>query len=176
MYGYLMRSMVLISLFFLFPGCSGQEEAPHLPDHASVQEAFLESNIYLINIEEETIDDFVERYGWNMDKSGTGLRYKIEQRGKGPKAVYGNRAIIHYDIYLLTGDPVYSSEDLGARAFTVGRGGIESGIEEGILMMRNGDKATFILPSHLAHGVAGDGNKIPRRASLVYKVELVNLF
>ncbi len=174
--GYVIRSVVLAGLFLLFAGCSGQEEERQLLDHSSVHEAFVESNIYLIDLEDEAIDDFVERYGWEMNKSGSGLRYKMEKTGRGPRASYGDRAEIRYDAYLITGDPVYSSEELGTKAFTVGRGGVESGIEEGILMMREGDYATFILPSHLAYGVPGDGNKIPRRASLVYKVELVKLF
>lgn len=168
--------MALISICVLLSGCAGQEEERMLPDHSFVHEAFVESNIYLIDIEDEAIDDFVERYGWEMHKSGSGLRYKINNTGRGPRASYGDRVEIRYVVYLITGDPVYSSEDLGTKVFTVGRGGVESGIEEGILLMREGDQATFILPSHLAYGVPGDGDKIPRRASLVYEVELVKLF
>lgn len=169
-------SPFFLVLLFCTYGCSQREEAAGFPDHFSIHEAFVESNIYLINLEDEAIDDFVERYGWEMKKSGSGLRYKLDLSGSGPKASYGDRAEIDYAIYLITGDPVYSSQNSGPKAFTVGRGGVESGIEEGILMMREGDRATFILPSHLAHGVPGDGNKIPRRASLVYKVELIRLF
>ncbi len=170
------RYMILISLMIAVQGCRQEGGEQPLPNLFSVHEALVESNIYLIDLEEEAIDDFLKRYDWNMNQSGSGLRYKIDQQGYGPKASYGNRAEINYSIYLITGDPVYSSEELGPKAFTVGRGGVESGIEEGILMMREGDKATFVLPSHLAHGVPGDGNKIPRRASLVYKVELIKLF
>lgn len=171
-----MPLMALVSICVLLSGCTGQEEERMLPDHSFVHEAFVESNIYLIDIEDEAIDDFVERYGWEMHKSGSGLRYKIERTGHGARASYGDRAEIWYAVYLITGDPVYSSEDLGTKVFTVGRGGVESGLEEGILLMREGDQATFILPSHLAHGVPGDGVKIPRRASLIYKIELIKLF
>ncbi len=175
MFRYLMYSTIMLGLLFILQGCQSKVDKQPLPDHSSVHEAFVESNIYLIDLEEEAIEDFVERYGWEMNRSGSGLRYSIERLGYGPKASYGDRAEIRYAIYLITGDPVYSSENLGTKVFTVGRGGIESGIEEGILMMREGDQATFVLPSHLAYGVPGDGNKIPRRASLVYKIELINL-
>ncbi len=176
MFRLLIRYMILMSLVIAIQGCRKEGGEQPSPDPLSVHNALVESNIYLIGQEEQTIDDFLERYGWNMNRSGSGLRYKIDQHGCGPKASYGDRVEIYYSVYLITGDPVYSSEVLGTKAFTVGRGGVESGIEEGILMMREGDKATFILPSHLAHGVPGDGNKIPRRASLVYKVELIKLF
>ena len=169
-------SAILICLLFILSGCSVKEKEQPMPSFSLVHEAFVESNIYLIDLEAETIRDFVERFGWEMNRSGSGLYYRIEESGHGPRASYGDRVEIHYDIYLITGDPVYASEDLGTKVFTVGRGGVESGLEEGILLMREGDQATFIMPSHLAHGVPGDGNKIPRRASLVYKVELIKLF
>lgn len=76
---------------------------------------------------------------------------------------------------MLTGDLVYSSEIAGEREFRIGRGGVELGLEEGILLMREGDKARFIMPSHLAHGVPGDGVKIPARAAIVYDLELLKV-
>ena len=41
--------------------------------------------------------------------------------------------------------------------------------------MKVGDKAKFIIPSHLAFGLLGDENKIPKRATLVYDVELIDV-
>jgi FKBP-type peptidyl-prolyl cis-trans isomerase FkpA len=38
-----------------------------------------------------------------------------------------------------------------------------------------GDKAILILPSHLAHGLVGDENKIPPKASVIYELELLSL-
>jgi FKBP-type peptidyl-prolyl cis-trans isomerase len=52
---------------------------------------------------------------------------------------------------------------------------VESGLEEGILLLREGDKAKFILPPHLAHGLLGDDNKIPARSIIVYDLELLSL-
>ncbi len=165
---------VVITLFWACSGDEGHEQRVPAGIRA-FEEALIESNKYLIELEEESIDDFIERYGWTVQRTGSGLRYIIHDEGEGLKASYGDIAIIEYSIYLITGDLVYSSADEGLRSFTVGRGGVESGLEEGILMMRKGGTATFIMPSHLAHGVPGDGNKIPKRASIIYKVELVNL-
>jgi FKBP-type peptidyl-prolyl cis-trans isomerase FkpA len=33
----------------------------------------------------------------------------------------------------------------------------------------------MILPSHLAHGLLGDDNKIPPKASVIYELELLSL-
>ncbi len=158
-----------------FASCTQEEEARVASSIRELEDAFIESNIYLIELEEEVIDDFLERYGWEMHKTGSGLRYRIDRQGDGPLASYGNIAVIDYDVFLITGDKVYSSEEEGPKSFSVGRGGVESGLEEGILLMSKGAKATFILPFHLAHGVPGDGDKIPKRASIIYQIELIEL-
>ncbi len=159
----------------LLPACQSAEMKSENQPFIDFDEVFVESNKYLIQLEEEAIDDFIDRYGWDMQKTGSGLRYMIQHEGTGKHASYGNRAEIGYRMYLITGEPVYSSDTHGSRAFTVGRGGVESGLEEGILLMREGAQATFIMPHYLAHGVPGDGNKIPRRATVIYRVELLNL-
>jgi FKBP-type peptidyl-prolyl cis-trans isomerase len=41
--------------------------------------------------------------------------------------------------------------------------------------MHVGDRAKFIVPSHLAFGLLGDQNKIPQHATLVYDIELVKI-
>jgi FKBP-type peptidyl-prolyl cis-trans isomerase len=41
--------------------------------------------------------------------------------------------------------------------------------------MNVGDRAKFIVPSHLAFGLLGDQKMIPPQATLVYDVELINL-
>jgi FKBP-type peptidyl-prolyl cis-trans isomerase len=69
----------------------------------------------------------------------------------------------------------YTSGNLGEKKFSVSQGGVESGLEEGILMLRVGDKARFIMPPHLAHGLLGDQKKIPPRAIIVYEVEITNI-
>jgi FKBP-type peptidyl-prolyl cis-trans isomerase FkpA len=76
---------------------------------------------------------------------------------------------------LLNGDLAYSSGQTGPKEFEIGHGGVESGLEEGILLLHVGDHAKFIVPSHLAFGLLGDQNKIPQRATLVYDIELVKL-
>lgn len=164
-----------VVVLMLLSSCQSAEKKLEHQPFIDFDDVFVESNKYLIQLEKEAIDDFIDRYGWDMQKTGSGLRYMIQDEGTGKHAVYGDRALIAYNMYLITGEPVYSSDTHGPRAFTVGRGGVESGLEEGILLLREGGQATFILPHYLAHGVPGDGNKIPRRATIIYQVEVLKL-
>lgn len=144
-------------------------------DAAQVKESLIKANRYLIRTEEEDINDFLHRYGWTMQKTGTGLRYAIESAGNGDLVRYGQLVTLRYKVMLLTGDVIYSSDQLGFKQFTVGRGGVETGLEEGIRLLRKGDKAKFILPSHLAFGLLGDSEKIPPRTPIVYLIEVVEV-
>jgi FKBP-type peptidyl-prolyl cis-trans isomerase len=48
-------------------------------------------------------------------------------------------------------------------------------LHEGIQLLHVGDKAIFILPSHLAHGLLGDEDKIPPHSAVIYDIELLGI-
>jgi FKBP-type peptidyl-prolyl cis-trans isomerase len=78
-------------------------------------------------------------------------------------------------VRLIDGSEIYSSDQSGNKEFVIGRGGVESGLEEGILLMRQGDRAKFIIPSHLGFGLLGDQDKVPPKSTLIYDLELLEL-
>jgi len=167
----------LVALQMLAISCQspGPEDRQPAVDQSDVKESLIKANRFLIRSEEEDIADFLRRYGWKMERSGTGLRYLIESTKIGQTARYGQRVSLKYKVMLLTGDVIYDSDRLGLKEFTVGRGGVETGLEEGILMLRKGDQAKFVLPSHLAFGLLGDSEKIPPRTPIVYIIEVVDI-
>jgi FKBP-type peptidyl-prolyl cis-trans isomerase len=99
----------------------------------------------------------------------------IYKNGSGADAQTGKQATLNYKVWLLDGTLCYSSEKSGPKKFRIGQGGVESGLEEGVLLLKVGDKARFIMPPHLAQGLIGDQDKIPPRSCIVYEVELVQI-
>ncbi len=144
-------------------------------DPAELQETLLEVNKQIVKTEDEQISDLVARYKWDMHETGTGLRYLIYHKGKGLLAKKDKIARINFEIRLITGEIVYSSKESGVKEFKIGSGGVESGLEEGILLLRVGDKAKLIMPSHLAYGLIGDQDRIPSKSTLIYDVELLEI-
>lgn len=159
----------------LLYACNPKEETGSNENTIQVDSQLMKANKIITRSEKEQIDSFISRYGWKMNETGSGLRYMIYHHTRDIQAVKNMVAVIAYEVRLLNGDIVYSSQSLGNKQFIIGRGGIETGLEEGILYLKKGEKAKFIIPSHLAFGLVGDGNKIPSRAVLVYDVELINL-
>jgi len=167
---------VLVLILTLSSSCSDQPRPSNSTRHLGMMsDSLVNYNRGVVLTEDQQIEDLIARYGWKMNKTGTGLRYLIFKKGHGIKTAKGKVAVIRYTLRFLDGKLCYSSDKDGLKEFKIGYGGVESGIEEGILLLHVGDRAKFIVPSHLAFGLLGDQNKIPQRATLVYDIELVNL-
>lgn len=136
---------------------------------------YIEMNRQMVDEEQRYIARYVEEEALDLKRTETGLWYKIEEQGEGALVTAGKVVTLNYKVWLLDGTLCYSSDELGHKVFLVGHGGVESGLEEGVLLLRKGSKATFIMPPHLAHGHIGDDDKIPYRAIIKYEVEVVDV-
>ncbi len=139
------------------------------------QDKLVEANKMYVKRESDEIDQYVAHRNWNMITTGTGLRYMIISKGTGALAKPEQMAKVNYKVSLLNGTLCYSSDSTGAREFLIAHDNVESGLHEGIQYLHVGDKAIFILPSHLAHGLIGDEKRIPSHASILYDIELLSL-
>ena len=159
----------------LFYACGeGTTESKNI-NRNDYKEPLMEANRHVVKTENQHIEDFLGRYKWDMIESGSGLRYMIYEEGNGMPAKKGLVATVAYVLKVITGDVVYTSEENGPLSFIIGNGEVISGLEEGILFMNVGDKAKFIIPSHLAYGLVGDGKLIPGKTTLIYDIELLSL-
>ncbi len=111
-----------------------------------------------------------------MEQTESGLYYKIIEKGSGKKALKGQNVSVHYTGMLLDGMVFDSSYQRNEPiSFAVGIGQVIAGWDEGILLLKEGDKAKFVIPSELAYGSRGAGGVIPPNASLFFNVELVKV-
>ena len=118
----------------------------------------------------------MDKIAAGYDETPSGLRYKILQEGTGKKAVKGNNVSVHYKGQLIDGQVFDSSYQRKEPIdFTIGVGQVISGWDEGIQLLKVGDKARFVIPSNLAYGSQGAGGVIPPDATLIFDVELVNV-
>lgn len=167
---------LLICLSGFFSGCnSSSTKERKQPSAKSMEETLIQANRQAMRVEDQQIEQFIERYKWEMTETGSGLRYAIYHQGNGEKASPGKIAVLNYRVLLITGDEIYNSAIDGRKEFMIGKGGVESGLEEGILLLRVGDKAKFIIPSHLGFGLLGDQNLVPPKSTLIYDLELIAL-
>ncbi|MDC9722915.1 MAG: peptidylprolyl isomerase [Urechidicola sp.] len=114
------------------------------------------------------------KHSEGYEKTESGLRYSILQKGDGKQANKGDMVSVHYKGQLLDGTVFDSSYKRKQPIdFNVGIGQVIKGWDEGILLLKVGDKARFVIPSDLAYGSSGAGGVIPPNAPLIFDVELV---
>ena len=118
----------------------------------------------------------LDKVAAGFDKTNTGLRYKILKKGSGNQAQKGNTVSVHYEGSLTNGQIFDSSYQRNQPIdFQLGIGQVIPGWDEGISLLKVGDKARFVIPSELGYGSAGAGGVIPPNATLIFDVELMGV-
>ncbi|SNR33331.1 Peptidyl-prolyl cis-trans isomerase (rotamase) -cyclophilin family [Lutibacter agarilyticus] len=118
----------------------------------------------------------MDKIAVGYDETPSGLRYKILQEGNGKQATKGSGVSVHYKGQLVDGAVFDSSYQRKQPIdFTIGVGQVIAGWDEGIQLLKVGDKARFVIPSNLAYGSQGAGGVIPPDATLIFDVELMDV-
>jgi FKBP-type peptidyl-prolyl cis-trans isomerase FkpA len=173
---FLVNLLIVISLLAF--SCNDKPQKKEVKTKEEIdnyKESLQKANRYLTTLDAERIANYVKRRKWNMKETKSGIWYEIYEKGDGEKAKEGQIAVLNFKISLLDGTLCYTSDSIGAKEFAIGHGGVESGLEEGILLLHQGDKARIIMPPFRAHGLLGDMEKIPPRSIIVYELELLKL-
>ncbi|SCY95581.1 peptidylprolyl isomerase [Flavobacterium caeni] len=126
--------------------------------------------------EREAAEKKMEQLAAGFEKTNSGLRYQFINKGNGKKAENGKTVSVHYSGQLENGkifDNSYSRKK--PIEFPLGQGHVIEGWDEGIALLQVGDKARFVIPSHLGYGARGAGGVIPPNATLIFDVELMDV-
>ena len=121
-------------------------------------------------------EELLGKLAQGFEKTDSGLRYKIEKEGDGKQAEKGKTVSVHYKGRLADGTVFDSSYKRNQPIeFPIGVGHVIAGWDEGILKLKVGDQARFVIPSHLGYGERGAGGVIPPNATLIFDVELMDV-
>ena len=109
-------------------------------------------------------------------KTESGLEYILVSEGTGIKAAAGNTVSVHYTGYLEDGTIFDSSVKRDQPfSFVLGMGRVIKGWDEGVALMKIGDKVRLIIPSELGYGERGAGGVIPPNTTLIFDIELLEV-
>lgn len=143
------------------------------------------------SIDSEVITNHLAEANIQAASTESGLRYQITKEGQGPTPSPGQEVAIDYAGYLLDGTLFDTSIETVAKAndaynpnrpyqpYTLkaglGNGGVISGWEEAILLMKKGTKMRVWIPSTLAYGPSRRSEVIKENSILVFDLEMVNI-
>jgi FKBP-type peptidyl-prolyl cis-trans isomerase FkpA len=107
-------------------------------------------------------------------KTDSGLEYWDIKAGTGEEAKSGDRVKVHYTGWFTSGKKFDSSVDAHQPySFTLGKGEVIKGWDEGVTGMKVGGKRQLHIPPALAYGDAGYKDIVPPDATLIFDVQLL---
>ncbi len=125
-------------------------------------------------VEMQILQKYLNNGNVTVKPTESGLYYIERETGKG-KAVQKNDLLhIHYTVKYIDGNLIETSLGKEPLKYTYGNGQLIKGWEEGMSYMKEGGKATLIVPSKLAYGADGNEKILPY-STLVFDIELVKI-
>ena len=110
-------------------------------------------------------------------KTGTGLRILKLKKTKGKKVFISKKVTANYTLYTADGKKMNSSDDIGKPiVFDLNntQKPMISGLKEGLLSMRSGEKSRFFIPYTIGFGNQKFG-PFPEKSDLVFEVEILKI-
>jgi FKBP-type peptidyl-prolyl cis-trans isomerase FkpA len=172
-----LKILLLCSCLLAVTSCTENPKQKQIEINSKkLKEDVIKVNKPVVILEQDEINAYIKAHGYAMQSTGTGLRYLfLKQNPKGKKIENKNEVKVNFKVWLLDGTLCYSSDKKGPKVFAVGADNVESGVHEGVKLMKEGEKALFILPSHLAFNLIGDRDKIPPKSAVVYEIEVLEV-
>lgn len=174
------RILKISGLFLLLLGmagscqCSGQEKHRAPDDSRPREEARrkFEDRKGFHQKEDQSIRYYLEDRELQMKRSGTGLYFKVfPDSTRRDRIEPGDDVYFRSYVHLLDGTPIYQEN----RRLRVDREDAVVGLHEALQKMTPGDSGSFVLPSHLAYGVAGDQDRVPPLTALHYYIKITDV-
>ncbi|MDX5436866.1 MAG: FKBP-type peptidyl-prolyl cis-trans isomerase [Pontibacter sp.] len=134
-----------------------------------------------LKVDDKKIQEYLkEKNLGEAQKTESGVYYVVTQPGKGAQAAAGDQVTVHYTLTHLDGKELESSRNNPMNnnepfKFTLGQGQVIKGWDDAIQQLKEGSKATLLVPSTLAYGEQDRGPDMPANSILRFDIELMDV-
>jgi FKBP-type peptidyl-prolyl cis-trans isomerase len=141
----------------------------------------LDSSATQIKEDDQKIQSYLKKKKLNAQKTESGVYYVIQQEGTGQKIEPGDTVSVDYVGKLLDGTEFDKSTPGHPLVFQDGVGMVIPGFDEAMESLKEGAKATIIIPSSLGYGPQGikkpgeEAYAIPKNAVLVFDIDVLKV-
>lgn len=131
--------------------------------------------VELLEVKDKVVAEMWEVDSTLFKTTASGLKYAIVSKGEGPAVEAGKVVTVHYSGFLQDGTMFDSSVERDEPImFVVGQGQVIPGWDEGMQLLKKGDKARFIIPPQLGYGEMVL-EKIPINSTLIFDTEVIDI-
>ncbi|MEM6317307.1 MAG: FKBP-type peptidyl-prolyl cis-trans isomerase [Bacteroidota bacterium] len=128
--------------------------------------------------DKKLIQDYALTNRMRTKRTASGLSYAITKKGKGANAQVGDELAVTYEGFLLNGEPFDATKGKDTYQFTLGKGKVIKGWDEGLLFFNEGAEGTLLIPSRLAYGPRAIYEKnvaVPANSVLIFKIKVESI-
>ncbi|NVK26831.1 MAG: FKBP-type peptidyl-prolyl cis-trans isomerase [Flavobacteriia bacterium] len=171
--------LFLIALLGLMMSCQSTQEKGRTGNQndqlspSERRERLIEQNLGRVQQEKAQIEAYIDSSGMAWEETGTGLRFVIIDRGEEKPIEESDIVQLDYNLHLLDGTQLASSKVDGLYTVRANKDNdAVIGLHEALMNLHRGDSAIVLIPSHLAFGIAGEGN-VPPMSSVLYYMRIL---
>jgi FKBP-type peptidyl-prolyl cis-trans isomerase FkpA len=135
------------------------------------------------------LDKYIAASKYPFENAANGLKYQLLRNTTNKRPLPGDTVMVNYTGRLIDGKVFDSSieeeakkaglvqpgRSYGPFQFVIGQGQVIQGWDEGLLLLREGAMAQFVIPSSLAYGGNAMGTDIKPYSTLIFDVEMVKV-
>ncbi len=127
-----------------------------------------ENQLLQMKIEGDSLNSYLN------SEQGFWYFYEKKDTLDAPVPETGDQVVFNYEVRDLAERVIYSEEELGPQSYLVDKEELISGLQDGLKLMKEGERVIFLFPSYKAYGYTGS-ERIEPNQPLVYKVELIKV-
>jgi len=144
-----------------------ESQADYALEKQKLNEESLKINDKIKAQEIKNLDRYIYHNEPKAKKTGDGLFYVVEHKGRGPMPKDSQTVIISYKAKLLDGTAVDGGSSK-ITSFVMGRHEVIRGLELGAGLFNKGSKGRLLFTSSLGYGDKGNGGLIHPYSTLIY--------
>ena len=177
----MLKFFINISIILLFLSCKNnnqeaREPVKHQKSHVDMES--IKHNQDLNRREEAYISKMIAKDSTHQYiDSGHGFKFYYLKKNNTTKttAQPGDKVLLTYEISDLSGNIIYSFDEIGDKSYHVDHENYFRGFREAVKLLKEGESAVFIFPSSAAYGFHGDENKIGTNVPLILKLKILKI-
>lgn len=164
----------LVILLLLVMSCKSPEaRKPVTVQSGSFIKESAERNRKLNEREQNRIEAIMAQnpeYDYIASESGFWYYYHTKVERDTITAGFGDLINFDYDVKDLSGNTIYTQEELGNQEYAMDQEELFTGLREGLKLLKPTESVTFLFPSQKAYGYYGDNNRIGTNVPLICRV------
>lgn len=165
-------SLILFFVVFIVSCNQNVARRPKTQTPNNFYKEVVEQNKKLNKREELMIENVLKKdtiNAFNVSSSGFWYTYFVKDSLANITPKTNDVVTLEYNIMDLYGNEIYKNQEL---TYKVDKENIITGLAEGVKLMKEGEEMLFVIPSYVAYGIVGDGNKIGINKTLKSRVKL----